>query len=84
MRARYTQPFEDHALGGGVGAFASQQIFHHKRTKGAFQMVFFLTILTSFGIYYALWLAVEPDMVKVDAWIDSIQLFEGIKMFNGG
>jgi uncharacterized membrane protein YsdA (DUF1294 family) len=57
------------ALGGAIGAFTSQQIFRHKRSKKSFQMMFFITILSSMIIYYFLWLAVEPDLARVDAWI---------------
>lgn len=57
------------ALGGAVGAFTSQQLFRHKRSKKSFQMMFFVTILSSMMIYYVLWLAVEPDLARVDAWL---------------
>lgn len=57
------------ALGGAIGAFTSQQLFRHKRSKKSFQMMFFITILSSLIIYYFLWLAVEPDLARVDAWM---------------
>jgi len=57
------------ALGGAIGAFTSQQIFRHKRSKKSFQMMFFFTILTSMIIYYFLYLAVSPDLARIDAWI---------------
>ena len=68
------------ATGGAFGAFTSQQLFHHKRNKGSFQMVFFVTILTSLAIYYALWLAVEPDMARIDAWFKNSNMFNGLSI----
>ena len=68
------------AMGGAFGAFTSQQLFHHKRNKGSFQLVFLLTILTSFAIYYGLWLAVEPDMARLDAWFKNSNLFNGLNI----
>jgi len=66
------------ALGGAFGAFTSQQMFKHKRSKGSFQFVFLFTILTSMAIYYCLWLVLEPDMARVDAWFKSTEIFDGI------
>jgi len=57
------------ALGGAIGAFTSQQIFRHKRSKKSFQMMFFITIISSMVIYYFLYLAVSPDLARIDAWI---------------
>jgi len=69
------------ALGGAVGAFTSQQVFHHKRNKGSFQIVFFLTILTSMAIYYAIWMALEPDMARLDAWFQNSEIFRDLHLF---
>ena len=71
------------SLGGAFGAFTSQQIFRHKRSKGSFQLMFFFTILTSMAIYYVLWIAVEPDLARVDAWMKSTGLFRDVDLFSG-
>ena len=63
------------ALGGAIGAFTSQQVFRHKRSKKSFQMMFFITILSSMIIYHFLWIAVSPDLARVDAWIKKAGFF---------
>ena len=68
------------SIGGAFGAFLSQQLFRHKRSKASFQFMFFITILTSLAIYYVLWIAVEPDMARVDAWIRSTGLLKDINL----
>lgn len=68
------------SLGGAFGAFLSQQLFRHKRSKTSFQFMFFFTILTSMAIYYVLWIAVEPDLARVDAWIKSTGLLKDISL----
>ncbi|NNC36395.1 MAG: DUF1294 domain-containing protein [Acidimicrobiales bacterium] len=59
------------ALGGAIGAFTSQQLFRHKRSKKSFQMIFFITLLSSMIIYYVLWVAVSPDFARIDAWMEN-------------
>jgi uncharacterized membrane protein YsdA (DUF1294 family) len=70
------------AVGGAIGAFTSQQMFHHKRSKSSFQLVFFGTILTSIAIYYSLWVVLEPDMARFDAWFQKSSIFKDLNIFN--
>lgn len=41
-------------LGAAPGAFFSQRLFRHKTQKKAFQLVFTISAISSFGIYYLL------------------------------
>ncbi len=66
------------AMGGAFGAFLSQQIFQHKRSKGTFQVVFFLTLLTSMAIYFGLWLILDPDLSRFDAWVNNSDLMKSL------
>lgn len=63
------------AFGGAIGAFTSQQMFRHKRSKKSFQLMFLFTIISSFIIYYLMWIAVSPDLARIDAWIKSSGFF---------
>ena len=62
------------AVGGAIGAFTSQQVFRHKRSKKSFQMMFFVTIISSMIIYYVLYLAVSPEFARIDAWFSKAGL----------
>jgi len=43
-------------IGGGVGAFLSQQAFRHKTQKVPFRRIFWLSLISSLAIYYGVYL----------------------------
>jgi len=43
------------ALGGGLGAFLSQQLFRHKTSKQSFRTFFYFTLIVNAPVLYYLW-----------------------------